>query len=96
MEIKSTTYACDKCGKKLPSSSNSLNIVTELIEGGQWWSRLHVYIVNRHGLHNDATENDADLCKKCAIEILTDALERVKKGERATAGTETSDQKGWK
>jgi hypothetical protein len=66
-----TTYSCDKCGKKLKTCDNTLNIVTELSDGdlSQWWSRLHVYIVHRHGIHNDAEEEHADLCKKCAIEI---------------------------
>ena len=84
----------DSCGKKLPIHNSHLNIVTSISEH-MVWSRLHVQIVHRSGIHNDATTNDADVCQKCAIRLLTD-LERVKKkGERATEGAESIDQEGW-
>ena len=91
---ESVAYHCDKCGKKLKTCDNTMNIMTSLSEA-MCWSRLHVQIVHRHGIHNDATEEQADLCKSCAAELLTDALKRVRAGERATEGTESSDQERW-
>ena len=94
MKIESTTYHCEVCQKKLKTYNNNLDIVTELNEENPW-SRLHVKIIHRHGMYNDAEEEQADLCKPCAIKILTDALNRVKKGERATAGTESIEMGEW-
>ena len=88
------TYSCDKCGKRLKSYQNSLDIVTSLHEGS-CWSRLHVKILHRHGVHNDAEQEDADLCKSCAVKILSDALARVKRGERATAGAGAIEEQKW-
>lgn len=92
-------YSCDKCGKRLKTCDNSLNIRTELsgydTNGSSYWSRLHVEIIHRHGMHNDGTDEQADLCKTCAVALLTDALRRVKAGERASAGTEAIEQGTW-
>lgn len=93
MKVSVEEHYCDNCGKKV-SYDNQLDIVTSLNEG-TYWSRLHVKIKRRSGYHNDAKIEDAALCKKCAVKLLTDALKRVKAGERATAGTEASEQKGW-
>ena len=94
---ESVHYSCDNCGKKLKTSHNSLNIMTSLSsEESIYWSRLHVLIVYRHGMHNDGKEEQADLCKTCAVAILSDALRRVRVGERATAGTEDSSEGKWK
>jgi hypothetical protein len=90
----SEKYTCDNCGKSLRTSDNSLDIVTSLHEDNPW-SRLHVRIEHRHGFHNDSETDQADLCKKCAAKLLADALQRVNHGERATAGTESSDQGNW-
>jgi hypothetical protein len=94
MRNETTTYHCDKCGKKLKTCDNSMNIVTSLSES-LYWSRLHVQITRIHGMHNDENIDQAELCKSCAVGLLTDALKRVKAGERATAGTETSEQGDW-
>jgi len=94
MKHESVSYACDKCGKKL-TDSGGLNLVTVLSEISGYWSRLHVHIRHRSGVHNDGKVEDADLCKACAIELLSDALARVRKGERASAGTEKPDPRGW-
>jgi uncharacterized protein YlaI len=91
---ETVTYHCDKCGKKLDTSGNTMDIVTSLYET-MCWSRLHVTIIHRHGMHNDWQADKADLCQKCAIDLLTDALKRVKSGERATKGTQDSEQKDW-
>jgi hypothetical protein len=91
--IETTDYSCDNCGKKL-LGSRSLDITTSKSEENPW-SRLHVRILHIQGYHNESTEEDADLCKKCAMALLSDALERVKKGERASAGTEEIEQSGW-
>lgn len=91
---ETTSYHCDKCGKKLKTYNNTLKIIKE-ISTRAFWSRFRLRIEYIYGMHNDATTNDADLCQACAIELLSDALDRVKKGERASAGTETPDQKGW-
>jgi len=87
-------YSCDLCSKKL-DGHKSLNIVTE-IRDDTYWERLHLRVINQSGVHNDSDDREADLCKKCAVRLLTDALKRVKAGERATAGTESSNQEGWK
>lgn len=94
MKTEHTTYQCEVCGKKLPSWHNSLNIKTSLREEG-YWSRLHVKIEHVHGVHNNATTEQADLCKKCAVGLLKDALRRITKGERASAGTEGIEEGKW-
>ena len=87
-------YNCDKCGKKLPTFNNYVEIVTELhgydTDGSTYWERLHVVIERRYGVHNNGETDKADLCQKCAITILEDTLKRVKKGERLSQGVETS------
>lgn len=87
--------SCDKCGRALKGHRNSMNIVTSLRDSSSW-SRLHVQVTHIHGFHNDAQEDPADLCKPCAVALLTDALKRVRSGERATKGTEDSSMQGWK
>jgi len=94
MKIQTTIYSCDRCGKKLRTCNNSIDIVTELHKDNPW-SRLHVNIIHRHGVHNDSTEEEAELCQECATNILTDAVKRIKIGERATAGTETIEMRKW-
>ena len=91
---ETTTYTCERCGTKLKTCNNSMDIVTSLSES-QCWSRLHVQIVHRHGIHNAAETEQADLCQDCAVWLLNDAMNRVRKGERATAGSESSDQRNW-
>lgn len=86
-----TKYACDKCRKRLPTHSNHVAIGTTLSDESIGWSRLRVVIEHRHGSHNNGKVNRADLCKKCVIALLTDALNRVKKGERVSAGIDTID-----
>lgn len=88
------TYSCDLCGKKLETYNNKLNIVTEIREENPWM-RLHVRIIRRHGMHNDITEESAELCKDCVVKLLTDAVKRVKEGERATAGVESIEMGTW-
>lgn len=88
------TYACEKCGKTI-AGPNNLNIVTSLSEDA-YWSRLHVGIIHHHGMYNDGTREPADLCQSCAVALLEDAAARVKRGERASAGTEGTDQRGWR
>ena len=95
MKTEQVTYSCDKCGKKLKTSNNTLDIKTSLSEDG-YWARLHVRIIHIHGMHNDGTTEEAELCKSCASGLLEDALKRVRKGERASAGTEEVEQCGWK
>jgi hypothetical protein len=83
-------YSCDKCGKKLRTHGNQVAIQTDLTK--EWdnpWSRLRVVIEHHHGYHNDGEVNPADLCQKCAIEILTDALKQVKSGVRMTKGVQS-------
>ena len=87
-KIESTTYHCDNCGRELNTYKNSLAIVTQLDDSNIGWRRLRVRIEHHHGSHNDGTKEDADLCQECAITLLTDALRRVKAGERATKGSE--------
>lgn len=88
-----TKYFCDNCGKSLKTCNNSINIVTQKDDSNTHWSRLRVRIEYSHGCHNDGKTDDADLCQKCAILLLEDAFKRVKKGERASEGTESADQK---
>jgi hypothetical protein len=90
-----TKYHCDKCGKSLETWGNAVVIQTSLHEHSPSWSRLCVVIEHRHGVHNDGTTEHADLCQSCAVAILTDALERVQKGERMSAGVETSKMLGF-
>lgn len=84
-------YYCDRCNKKLPTHSNSMAIVTSLSEQSIGWSRLTVIIQHHHGSHNEGETKPADLCKPCTIFLLTDALKRVKGGERMSAGFESID-----
>jgi hypothetical protein len=90
----STTYTCERCGCKLKTCRNSMAIVTSLKESA-WWSRLHVQILHIHGIDNSSEVEQAELCQSCTIWLLSDALERVRKGERATKGTEASVQRNW-
>lgn len=46
-------------------------------------------------MHNDSTTDRAELCKTCTLKLLGDAMARIRKGERATAGVEESDQARW-
>lgn len=77
-----TTQHCDRCNKKL-TWGGSLAIATEEETSGNYWKRLLLRL-------------PADLCKQCAIDILEDALKRVKAGERASAGVEDSKMKKWR
>jgi hypothetical protein len=86
-------YTCDRCKTEL-GGPRAINLVTSLSESLAW-SRLHVNIKLMSGVHNDSSFEPADLCRECAIALLSDAVNRVKKGERASAGTESSDQLGW-
>lgn len=71
-------------------------IQTELGENdGPVWSRLRVTFEYHHGVHNDSKEGPADLCQECAVKLLTDALKRVKAGERLSAGVENIDKTGF-
>lgn len=99
MKETHTAYSCDKCGKRLRTDKNSLDIVTSLSED-VYWSRLHVQIIHTHGIHthgihNDGTTEPAELCRQCTVDLLKNALKRIQKGERATAGTEGIEQGGW-
>lgn len=70
MKETSTKYVCDKCGKEITyAASNGLDIVTSLSESASW-SRLHVNIAHRHGFHNDADIDKAELCKPCTVKLL--------------------------
>jgi hypothetical protein len=85
-------YCCDKCGKKLPTHGNQVAIQTDLTK--EWdnpWSRLRVTIEHRHGMHNDGKTEVADLCKKCATDLLTNALKQVKSGVRMSAGIDSTE-----
>ena len=71
-------------------------IVTELSDKfASYWSRLRVQIIYAHGMHNDRDEKEAELCQTCAIDLLTDALKRIRKGERVTSGYEDINQSAW-
>lgn len=92
--MSSTTtehHACDNCGRDLPTWSNHVAIQTEKVKGPIGWSRLRVTIEHHHGAHNDGEVSRADLCKPCAVLLLENALARVKKGERVSAGIDTID-----
>lgn len=84
-------YHCDRCGKKLPTDSNSIAIVSSNSEKSICWSRLRVTIEHHYGSHNDGKVDPADLCKPCTVKLLSNALTRVKKGERMSAGVESID-----
>lgn len=88
-------YFCDKCGSKLPTFMNQMVIVTDVGQHSSSWSRLHVIIEHHHGSHNNGKTEKADLCQKCAITLLEDALQRVKAGERMTAGVEDPKERKW-
>lgn len=90
-----TKYSCDNCGKRLPTYSNHVVIVTEKDDNSYAWSRLCVTIEHHHGSHNEGKKDPADLCKKCAVALLTDAANRVKRDERVSKGVETSCQLGF-
>lgn len=92
--IKETKYYCDKCNETLNSYRNSLNIRTSLSEKS-YWKRLHIVIKHISGVHNDSETRDAELCKKCAIELLKDAIKRVISGERMSAGVENIEMGKW-
>lgn len=89
-----TVYHCDRCKKRLKTCNNEMLIETSL-EEGYFWSRLQVQLIHRHGTNNGGKEEKAELCQKCAIWVLTDALKRVKAGERTTKGCGNTDQQGW-
>lgn len=91
--IDSKKFYCDNCGKAVPWQS-TLDIVTQKCDDNPW-SRLHVNIIHAHGFDNDSKHEPANLCKKCAMILLTDAVERIKKGERASEGTEEVDMMKW-
>lgn len=88
------SYRCERCDKKLQHDHSHLDIVTSISEHGHW-SRLHVQILHRHGVDNRVTVEPADICKDCALGLLGDAIKRIKRGERASAGTEDIEQNGW-
>ena len=93
---ETTTLTCDNCRKRV-SSYSTLDITTKEYEQGAGWQRLHVRITCKSGYHNSVSRGtDADLCQKCAIKLLADALKRVRLGERASAGVESSEMRGWK
>ena len=56
----------------------------------RYWQPFHVKIHFHSG-----EVREADLCKTCATFLLVDALRRVRAGERATAGSEGIEQRGW-
>lgn len=85
-----TKHNCDRCRKHLPDKSN-IAIRTEVNGGSFAWSRLTVHITLYSGSHNSGFNEPADLCKKCTITLLTDALSRVTKGERITGGIDGID-----
>lgn len=93
MKHQAEYYTCDNCGDTVPTH-RGVNIVTSKSESMSW-SRLHVRIEHKHGMHNDATIEDAALCQDCAIDLLKDALKRVEGGERASKGVEDSKAKNW-
>lgn len=91
-----TKYYCDKCHKDLKGyGGHHVNIRTRTLEMTSLWQQLHVQIFYAHGNNNDGDKKEADLCQRCAIEILKDALERVQAGERVTKGVQDSKQLDW-
>lgn len=84
--VTDTKYHCDNCGKRLPGGDSDVVIVTSKSEESYGWSRLRVTIEHHSGFHNDGEVHPADLCQLCAVKLLTDALKRVKAGERSSAG----------
>lgn len=85
---RSPEFSCDNCGDVLPTSSNDVVIQTdkECVVG---WKRLRVVIRRFEGVDNHAQDSPADLCQKCATELLADAVKRVTSNERITAGVRT-------
>ena len=94
-QYTATKYTCDHCGKALPTFKNNLDIAISKSESNIGWSRLHIKIEHHHGSHNDGQRDDADVCQECAIKLLTNALEQVKKGVRATQSTESIYEEAW-
>lgn len=92
--IETISVVCDNCGKSLPSYMAQLNIVTPKQEDNPW-KRLHVLIKTRTGYHNRSEESNSDLCKKCAIALLEDAVKRIKLGERTSPGVEEVEKGTW-
>lgn len=92
MTKQTTTYCCDSCGKDLSTEKCNLNITTTKHGSGISGSKLHVMIIHRN--EQIGSEN-ADLCQQCCIEILEDALGRVKNGERSSEGTELPKMGIW-
>lgn len=90
MKTDYVRYSCDRCERTLDGFANELTIVTSLSEANLGWSRLRVTVLRHSGMHNDASLKPADLCQKCAIFLLEDALERVRQGERASVGVEST------
>ena len=95
MKQQTTSYHCDNCGKTLPSSQNSVRIVTSKDEHSLRWSRLRVTILRHHGVNNNGELEPADLCQNCTEVLLRDAADRVRNGERASRGVESPDQEGF-
>lgn len=91
---ETTTYYCDKCGKKLKTCNNEMTITTSLSEN-MCWARLHLQIIHISGVHNNGETKQAELCKACAVALLEDALKRVRAGERSSKGWESSDMEKW-
>jgi hypothetical protein len=89
---ESVSYSCEKCHRAL-KDAGGLTIRTELYgQNGGPWARLDVKIEHSHGMHNTGETEPAQLCKACTVELLMDALKRVRKGERATEGTDKVEQ----
>lgn len=94
MTSTTTNYNCDRCGEKLNTCDNELHIATMKDSGKNWWSKLTVTVRVNKGT-GTAGFVIADLCQSCAILLLADALCRVQGGERTTAGTESSEMRGF-
>ena len=94
MQSNIVMCSCDNCGKKLKTCNNHLNIVTSKSESCVW-RRIHVKIENVSGVNNNAETRNADLCQKCAVQLLKDAIKRIESGERVSAGMGHVDQQRW-
>lgn len=96
MTYTENKFACDKCKKKLKTCNNDCVIVTDIgPSGSRFWAILKISIDHVSGFNNDADHRKAELCKTCAIEMLKDAIKRIKAGERITKGEQESEQQGW-